>query len=65
MNRATRDHGDSVSQTIPNKRIGHDEDMAAVAIYLAARSGDYVVGESIAVDGGVVNASLPQSWEPA
>ena len=65
MNRATRDHGDAVSQTIPNKRIGHDEDMAAVAIYLAARSGDYVVGESIAVDGGVVNASLPQSWEPA
>ena len=39
--------------------------MAAVAIYLAARSGDYVIGETIAVDGGVVNASLPESWDPA
>jgi NADPH-dependent glutamate synthase beta subunit-like oxidoreductase len=39
--------------------------MAAAAIYLAARSGDYVVGETVAVDGGVVNASLPDAWEPA
>jgi hypothetical protein len=37
--------------------------MAAVAIYLAARSGNYVVGETIAVDGGVVNAFLSESWE--
>ena len=65
MNQAARDHGDSVADAIPNKRIGIDEDMAGVAIYLAARSGDNVVGESIAVDGGVVNAALPQSWEPA
>jgi NAD(P)-dependent dehydrogenase (short-subunit alcohol dehydrogenase family) len=65
MNRAARDHADSVATAIPSKRIGRDEDMAAVAIYLAARSGDYVVGETIAVDGGVVNASLPESWDPA
>lgn len=65
MNRAARDHGDSVASAIPNKRIGEDEDMAAAAIYLAARSGDYVIGETIAVDGGVVNAALPESWEPA
>jgi len=34
-----------------------------VAVYLAARSGDYVVGETIAVDGGVVYASLSGSWD--
>ena len=31
--------------------------MAGVAIYLASRAGDYVVGNTIAVDGGVVYAS--------
>lgn len=63
MNRAARDHGDAISSAIPGKRIGRDEDMAGVAIYLAARSGDYVIGETIAVDGGVVYASLSGSWD--
>ena len=65
MNKAARDFGDEVGSAIPNKRIGYDEDMAAAAIYLAARSGDYVVGETLTVDGGVVNASLGDSWDPA
>jgi NAD(P)-dependent dehydrogenase (short-subunit alcohol dehydrogenase family) len=39
-------------------RIGRDEDMAGAAIYLASRAGDYVVGETIAVDGGIAYASL-------
>jgi hypothetical protein len=30
--------------------------MAAAAIYLAARSGDYVVGHTLVVDGGVTHA---------
>ena len=61
MNRAARDHGDEVAKRIPAQRIGTDEDMAGVAIYLASRAGDYVVGNTIAVDGGVVyaNAGLP------
>lgn len=63
MNRAARDHADSISSVIPGKRIGRDEDMAGVAIYLAARSGDYVIGETIAVDGGVVYAALSGSWD--
>ncbi len=33
--------------------------MAAAAIYLCSRAGDYVVGDTITVDGGIVNASLP------
>ncbi|HSV34614.1 MAG TPA: SDR family oxidoreductase [Ramlibacter sp.] len=53
MNRDARDHGDEVARRIPAGRIGSDEDMAGVAIYLASRAGDYVVGETIVVDGGV------------
>ena len=57
MNRAARDHSDEVAQRIPSRRVGTDEDMAGVAIYLASRAGDYVVGNPIAVDGGVVYAN--------
>jgi NAD(P)-dependent dehydrogenase (short-subunit alcohol dehydrogenase family) len=64
MNRAARDHADAVANGIPNKRIGNDEDMAATAIFLAARSGNYVIGETIAVDGGIVYAELGESLEP-
>src|SRR4051812_37829972 len=56
MNRDARDHGDEVALRIPAGRIGTDEDMAGVAIYLASRAGDYVVGETIVVDGGVTLA---------
>ncbi len=56
MNRDARDHADVLAQRIPSRRIGRDEDMAGAAIYLASRAGDYVVGETIAVDGGVALA---------
>ena len=61
MNRAARDHGDDVAKGIPAGRIGTDEDMAGAAIYLASRAGDYVVGETITVDGGLVHAALGTS----
>ncbi|HTG38082.1 SDR family oxidoreductase [Sphingomonas sp.] len=61
MNKAARDHGDDVARAIPAGRIGVDEDMAAAAIYLASRGGDYVVGDTITVDGGLVNASVGRS----
>ena len=48
---------DDVAKRIPARRIGSDEDMAGIAIYLASRAGDYVVGNTIAVDGGVVYAN--------
>ena len=57
MNRAARDHGDEVATQVPAGRIGTDEDMAGAAIYLASRAGDYVVGATIAVDGGIVYAN--------
>jgi 2-deoxy-D-gluconate 3-dehydrogenase len=58
MNRAARDHGDVVAARTPLRRIGIDEDMAGAAIYLASKAGDYVVGDCIAVDGGLAYASL-------
>ncbi len=61
MNKAARDHGDAIAKGIPAKRIGVDEDMAGTAIYLASRAGDYVVGETIAVDGGLVYGALGTS----
>jgi NAD(P)-dependent dehydrogenase (short-subunit alcohol dehydrogenase family) len=56
MNKAARDHGEEVARRIPAGRIGTEEDMAGVAIYLASRAGDYVVGQTIVVDGGVTLA---------
>jgi NAD(P)-dependent dehydrogenase (short-subunit alcohol dehydrogenase family) len=53
MNRAARDHGDEIAKFIPARRIGTVEDMAGAAIFLASRAGDYVVGSTIIVDGGV------------
>jgi NAD(P)-dependent dehydrogenase (short-subunit alcohol dehydrogenase family) len=57
MNTAARDHADEVATRVPSGRIGTDEDMAGAAIYLASRAGDYVVGATIAVDGGIVYAN--------
>lgn len=56
MNRAARDHADDVAARVPSGRIGSIEDMAGTAIFLASRAGDYVVGTTLAVDGGVVYA---------
>lgn len=61
MNRAARDHGDEVARGIPAQRIGEAEDMAGTAIFLASRAGDYIVGDTIVCDGGLVNAALGTS----
>jgi NAD(P)-dependent dehydrogenase (short-subunit alcohol dehydrogenase family) len=56
MNKDARDHADKLKDVIPSGRIGTDEDMAAAAIYLASRAGDYVVGSTLIVDGGATHA---------
>jgi len=56
MNKDARDHGDEVKGRIPAGRIGVPEDMAGAAIYLASRAGDYVMGSTLVVDGGVTHA---------
>ena len=56
MNKDARDHSAEVSARIPARRIGTVEDMAGAAIFLASRAGDYVVGSTLVVDGGVTHA---------
>lgn len=56
MNTAARDEADGVARRVPAGRIGDDDDMAGAAIYLASRAGDYVVGVTLTVDGGVAYA---------
>ncbi|MEL6238237.1 MAG: SDR family oxidoreductase [Pseudomonadota bacterium] len=66
MNKAAKHAPDASAARIPAKRIGSKEDMAAAAIYLCSRAGDYVIGDTVTVDGGVVNAALPASFsDPA
>lgn len=56
MNQDARDRADEVVTGVPSGRIGTPEDMAGAAIYLASRAGDYVVGSTLIVDGGVTHA---------
>jgi NAD(P)-dependent dehydrogenase (short-subunit alcohol dehydrogenase family) len=56
MNRDARDKGEEIARHIPAARIGTAEDMAGAAIFLASRAGDYVVGSTVVVDGGVTHA---------
>ncbi len=58
MNTMARDHADAVAARIPAGRVGRDEDMQGAAIFLASRAGDYAVGITIAVDGGVAYAHI-------
>jgi NAD(P)-dependent dehydrogenase (short-subunit alcohol dehydrogenase family) len=56
MNTTARDDGEAVAARIPARRLGRDDDMAGAAIFLASRAGDYVVGSTLIVDGGVTHA---------
>ncbi len=56
MNTVARDQAEETAKRIPSRRIGTAEDMAGAAIYLASRAGDYVVGSTLIVDGGVTYA---------
>ena len=62
MNKAAKDHADAVAAAIPAKRIGRDSDMAGTAVFLASRAGDYVVGDTLAVDGGVAYSHIGAAW---
>lgn len=57
MNTDARDSAEQVARRVPAGRIGSDEDMGGAAVYLASRAGDYVVGVTLTVDGGVAFAS--------
>ena len=45
---------DAVGGRSPSGRVGTPEDVAGLAIFLSSRAGEYVVGQVIALDGGIV-----------
>lgn len=45
--------GDAIAAAAPLRRIGRDDDMAGIAVYLASRAGAYLTGAVIPVDGGL------------
>jgi len=47
--------------TIPLGRIGALEDVARLAVFLASEESDYITGESIEIDGGLLAAALKSS----
>ena len=62
MNKAAARNPEGSAKGIPSRRIGVAEDIAGGAIYLASRAGDYVVGTTIPIDGGIVNAWIPETF---
>lgn len=44
---------EAVARSVPLGRIGHAEDVAGTAIFLASRAGSYLTGAVIPVDGGI------------
>jgi NAD(P)-dependent dehydrogenase (short-subunit alcohol dehydrogenase family) len=61
LNPSARDDGDRVAKGIPLQRVGTSEDIAGAAIFLASRAGDYVVGSTLVVDGGLVHAVVAEN----
>ena len=49
--------GEAIAAAAPMRRIGRDDDMAGVAVFLAGRSGSYVNGAIIPVDGGIATTA--------
>lgn len=56
INVFARDNPEAVAAFVPNKRLGRPEDMAGAAVYMVSRAGDYLVGITLTVDGGVAYA---------
>jgi NAD(P)-dependent dehydrogenase (short-subunit alcohol dehydrogenase family) len=48
---------DKVGENNPRGRVGTPQDIAGLAIFLCSRAGAFIVGETIAVDGGQVGTS--------
>ena len=49
--------GEAIAATAPMRRIGRDDDMAGIAVFLAGRAGSYVNGAIIPVDGGIATTA--------
>lgn len=49
--------GDQIAAAAPLRRIGRDDDMAGIAVFLASRAGSYLTGTVIPVDGGIATTA--------
>ncbi|GHG04423.1 MULTISPECIES: SDR family oxidoreductase [Amycolatopsis] len=49
--------GDQIAAKAPLRRLGRDDDMAGVAVFLASRAAAYVTGTIIPVDGGIATTA--------
>jgi NAD(P)-dependent dehydrogenase (short-subunit alcohol dehydrogenase family) len=49
--------GEAIAAAAPLRRIGRDDDMAGIAIFLASRAGSYLNGAVIPVDGGIATTA--------
>jgi len=56
MNPMARDAPEELGKHIPAGRVGLPEDIAGTVVYMASRAGDYLMGVTIALDGGFVYA---------
>ena len=57
INFPARDNPEACAKVVPAGRVGKDDDMAAAAIYLSSKAGEYVIGETLTVDGGLLMAT--------
>lgn len=48
---------DRVGKGNPSGRVGTPEDIAGLALFLSSRAGEFIAGQVIACDGGVVGTS--------
>ncbi|MFJ7211069.1 SDR family oxidoreductase [Amycolatopsis sp. NPDC098790] len=49
--------GDKIAAKAPLRRLGRDDDMAGVAVFLASRAAAYLTGAIIPVDGGIATTA--------
>ncbi|SEF23522.1 NAD(P)-dependent dehydrogenase, short-chain alcohol dehydrogenase family [Amycolatopsis pretoriensis] len=49
--------GDTIAAKAPLRRLGRDDDMAGIAVFLASRAGSYLTGTIIPSDGGIATTA--------